>query len=150
MRHGAGAASSPTQAEVLLGSRLHLGRGWWMDVETVVAWTAVAFELMGVAAMVAATVIALVVMRTDVGRGTNEVFRGLRLRVGRGILLGLEFLVAADILRTIATIPSMERMAILAAIIGVRTFLSLSLELEIEGRWPWQGRSEPEGAQPSR
>ena len=62
----------------------------------------------------------------------------LRSSFGRAILLGLEFLVAADIINTVAVRPTLESVAVLAGIVAIRTFLSFSLELEIEGRWPWQ------------
>jgi uncharacterized membrane protein len=64
--------------------------------------------------------------------------RNYRSAVGRGILLGLEFLVAADIINTVAMDPTLESLAVLAGIVVIRTFLSFSLEVEIEGRWPWQ------------
>ena len=57
---------------------------------------------------------------------------------GRTILLGLEFLIAADIINTVAVRPSLMSVAVLAGIVAIRTFLSFSLEVEIEGRWPWQ------------
>lgn len=58
--------------------------------------------------------------------------------LGRAILLGLELLVAADIINTVAIDPTLDSLAVLAGIIAIRTFLSLSLEVEIEGRWPWR------------
>ena len=57
---------------------------------------------------------------------------------GRSILLGLEFLVAADIIRTVALQPSLQNVAVLGLIVLIRTFLSFSLEVEIDGRWPWR------------
>jgi len=63
-----------------------------------------------------------------------------RSSLGRAILLGLEFLVAADIINTVAVEPTLRSVAVLAGIVAIRTFLSFSLELEIEGRWPWQRR----------
>lgn len=67
-----------------------------------------------------------------------------RASFGRGILLGLEFLVAADIIRTVAVTPSIQSVTVLALIILIRTFLSVSLKAEIEGGWPWQRpRSQP-------
>lgn len=71
-----------------------------------------------------------------------------RATLGRAILLGLELLVAADIIDTVAIEPSPESVAVLAGIIVIRTFLSLSLEVEIEGRWPWRRGKERE-ARPS-
>lgn len=72
------------------------------------------------------------------GLADEAQFRRYRADVGRGILLGLEFLVAADIIATVAIEPSLESLAILAGIVAIRTFLSLSLEVEVSGRWPWQ------------
>lgn len=63
-----------------------------------------------------------------------------RRRIGRAILLGLELLVAGDIIRTVAVAPTLENLAVLAGIVIIRTFLSFSLELEISGRWPWQAK----------
>lgn len=76
------------------------------------------------------------------GQDPEERFRLYRARLGRSILLGLEFLVAADIVNTVAVEPSMESLAVLAGIVAIRTFLSLSLEVEIDGRWPWQKRAD--------
>jgi uncharacterized membrane protein len=61
-----------------------------------------------------------------------------RSSFGRAILLGLEFLVAADIINTVAVTPTLMSVLVLAGIVAIRTALSFSLEVEIEGRWPWQ------------
>jgi len=65
-------------------------------------------------------------------------YRGYRQAVGKAILLGLEFLVAADIIRTVAVEPTFTSVGVLAIIVVVRTFLSFTLDVELEGRWPWQ------------
>lgn len=66
-----------------------------------------------------------------------------RSSLGRSILLGLEFLVAADIINTVAIEPTIRSLVVLAGIVAIRTFLSFSLEVEIDGRWPWQkGRDD--------
>ena len=65
-------------------------------------------------------------------------YQRYRQDLGRAILLGLEVLVAADIVRTVAFTPTMESVLVLAMIVAIRTFLSWSLALELEGRWPWQ------------
>ncbi|MEW9854961.1 DUF1622 domain-containing protein [Novosphingobium sp. M1R2S20] len=72
---------------------------------------------------------------------TEESVACLRSSLGRAILLGLEFLVAADIINTVAVQPSLTSVAVLAGIVAIRTFLSFSLEMEIEGRLPWKRRS---------
>ena len=73
-------------------------------------------------------------------------FRLYRRRLGQAILLGLEFLVAADIIRTVAIAPTIESVGVLAIIVLIRTFLSMTLELEITGRWPWQQQASDEAA----
>lgn len=70
-----------------------------------------------------------------------DVYPSYRQGVGRAILLGLEFLVGGDIIRTVAVSPTFASVGVLALIVLVRTFLSFSLEVEIDGRWPWQGRN---------
>jgi len=75
------------------------------------------------------------------GRQAADPYRQLRQDIGRGILLGLELLVAADIIRTVAVTPTLQGVLILGLIILIRTFLSMALEVELEGRWPWQRAS---------
>jgi len=71
-------------------------------------------------------------------RGNEDVFRVFRRVLGRGILLGLELLVAADIINTVAIEPSFRSVGVLAGIVLVRTFLSFTLEVEMTGKWPWR------------
>src|SRR5215467_5775532 len=68
----------------------------------------------------------------------RRAYRDLRTLSARILLLGLELLVAADIVRTVALEPSLESVAVLGLLVAIRTFLSWSLIVEIEGRWPWQ------------
>jgi uncharacterized membrane protein len=70
-------------------------------------------------------------------------YRVYRQQVGKAILLGLEFLVAADIIRTVAVDPNFRNVGVLAVVVAVRTFLSFTLDVELEGRWPWQSREGP-------
>ena len=72
----------------------------------------------------------------------GDSYRLYRQDLGRAILLGLEFLVAGDIIRTVVVVPTMENVAILGLIVLIRTFLSMALQLEVEGRWPWQDKVE--------
>ena len=74
---------------------------------------------------------------------TPDPYRQLRQDLGRGILLGLELLVAADIIRTVAVDPTLENVAVLGLIVLIRTFLSMALQVELEGRWPWQQADQP-------
>lgn len=69
---------------------------------------------------------------------TGDAYRVFREQLGRSILLGLEFLVAADIIRTVAVTPDARSVAVLGGIVLIRTFLSFSLQLEVTGYWPWQ------------
>ena len=72
-------------------------------------------------------------------RKTREAnFREYRLTLGAGLLLGLEILVAADVIRTVALEPTLENIASLGLLVVVRIFLGWALVVEIEGRWPWQ------------
>lgn len=87
------------------------------------------------------------------GDSSSGSYRLYRQSIGRAILLGLELLVASDIIRSIAVDPSFTSVGVLGLIVLVRTFLSFSLEVELEGRWPWaranqtpaEITSEPEG-----
>jgi uncharacterized membrane protein len=97
-----------------------------------------ATDAAGVAVIVAGGLIAFGLAAVHLSRGDPEVYRRFRQRLGQTILLGLELLVAGDIVRTVATSPSLTSVAILTAIVLIRTFLSFSLEVEITGRWPWQ------------
>ena len=102
-------------------------------------WTASAIELLGVVVIVGGVVGATVwSLREMRHRQFADAFRSYRANLGRGILLGLEFLIAADIIGMIAIVPSFDRLGVLALIIVIRTFLSFSLQIEIEGRLPWQ------------
>jgi uncharacterized membrane protein len=100
-------------------------------------------ETTGVVAMLAGTVIAgVVTVRRCRTEGGAAAYPSLRKYLGRAILLGLEFLVAADIIRTVSETPTMENMGLLVVIVLIRTFLSFALEAEIEGRWPWQSQGK--------
>ena len=78
-------------------------------------------------------------------------YRSYRRGIGRAILLGLEFLVAADIIRTVAVDLTLRAVGALALLVLVRTFLSFTLEVELEGRWPWEKRrSRPEAEEYGR
>ena len=96
----------------------------------------------GVAVIALGAILAGVVTLRKMSRKTGDAYRFFREQLGRSILLGLEFLeflVAADIIRTVALTPTWQSVLVLAGIVLIRTFLSWSLELEITGRWPWQG-----------
>ena len=105
-----------------------------------------AIEVAGVGVIVVGGLIATGVMVRD-GFGPlrwSRALQGYRANLGMAILLGLELLIAADIIDTIALPLTPESVGLLAGIVLIRTFLSWSLEVEIEGRWPWQGARKPE------
>lgn len=95
-------------------------------------------DMVGVAVIAVGALVAAAAVIRDSRRGTVDVYRSFRQRLGRSILLGLEFLVGADIIRTVAVTPSAQGVAILGGIVLIRTFLSFTLELEVTGNWPWQ------------
>lgn len=100
-------------------------------------------EVIGVAIIVIGIVYATMSWVTGVRRSpADDQYRTYRRSIGRAILLGLEFLIAGDIIRTVAVDPTFRSVGVLAIIVAIRTFLSLELELEIDGRWAWQRRDE--------
>jgi uncharacterized membrane protein len=103
-----------------------------------------AVDLVGVLVIVLGILIstAIFLKRARDGGDYGSSYSGYRRRLGRGLLLGLELLVAGDIIRTIAITPTLESVAILAGIVLIRTFLSFALEFEISGRFPWQKEGE--------
>lgn len=97
-------------------------------------------ELSGVAIILGGVVFSGVgfVRNVRTSRDWRSAYERFRSNLGRGILLGLELLVGADIISTITSPLSVESVSLLAGIVAIRTFLSFSLETEIEGCWPWQ------------
>ncbi|TLH61100.1 DUF1622 domain-containing protein [Mycolicibacterium aubagnense] len=113
----------------------------------VVETTGKVIDAVGVAVIVGGAVIALaatmVRVRGTEGESAGGVYDAFRRQLGRSILLGLEFLVAADIIRTVAVTPTAQSVAVLAGIVAIRTFLSFSLQVEMTGSWPWQRPAKP-------
>lgn len=101
---------------------------------------ALIFEALGVLAIMLGTAFALLeAARNAMQRCTGqEIFELFRTRLAKSILIGVEFLIAADIVGTVIIEPTAERLGTLALIVLIRTFMSFALEVEIEGRWPWQ------------
>lgn len=106
-----------------------------------------AVDFAGVAALIVGAVLAAVFAAVRLLRREPSAYLQFRRSLGRSILLGLELLVAADIIRTVALTPTLESVAVLGGIVLIRTFLSFSLELEIAGSWPWQSTSSRQRAQ---
>jgi len=96
-------------------------------------------DLLGVAIIATGMVWGGVRFLWSVVRGqATEAYATYRVHLIRTLLLGLEVLVAADVIRTVAVSPTLTSVSVLAAIVAIRTFLSWSLILEMEGKWPWQ------------
>jgi uncharacterized membrane protein len=107
----------------------------------IIEGTGTAIDAIGVAVIAGGALLAVFL---TIGRFRQEdggAYEFFRRRLGRAILLGLEFLVAADIIRTVAVTPTTESVVVLGGIVLIRTFLSFSLQLEMTGAWPWQQRS---------
>lgn len=106
-------------------------------------WLAIAgtiLEAAGAIAIVGGTLVALV-MALARGGTAGDVYNSFRGNLARSILLGLELLVGGDIIRTITATPSITEVVVLGLIVLIRTLLSFTLQVEVEGRWPWEGRS---------
>lgn len=95
-------------------------------------------EGLGIVVVLVGVLISLGLAVRNLVRRERDVLDALRRHLGRSILLGLEFLIAGDIVRTVAVEPTLENVGVLALIVLVRTALSFVLEVEITGRWPWQ------------
>ncbi|MBM0206952.1 DUF1622 domain-containing protein [Micromonospora sp. STR1s_5] len=108
-------------------------------------------ELVGVAIILVGVILAFVLfVREGAQAGAwRSAYERFRSNLGRGILLGLELLVGADIISTITAPLTVESVTLLGGIVLIRTFLSFSLETEIEGCWPWQ-RAAKKADEPNR
>lgn len=120
-------------------------------VRMVIEWAALGIEMLG------AVVIVSGVVGVAITRGTVRflsqldkpgAFQNYKQQLGKTLLLGLEFLVAGDVVRTVALEPTLTNVGVLGMLVVIRTFLSWSLTVEIEGRWPWQ-RSKEDSARSS-
>ena len=110
-----------------------------MSYEQAISDVSKAVEVAGIATLVIGGLYALGAFGVRVARARPaDSYEELRRSLGRSILLGLEILVAADIIRTIAITPTFTSVGVLGLIVVVRTFLSFSLEAELDGQWPWR------------
>lgn len=108
--------------------------------ETFIFYSTKAIEVTGVFVIVGGAILASYSYLKHFKFGNETSFEAFRRQLGRSILLGLEFLVAADIIATVAIKPSLESVAILGLIVIIRTFLSFSLGIELEGKLPWRAK----------
>jgi uncharacterized membrane protein len=116
----------------------------WFDFA--LHWIALIIEGAGVVIIALGVLSATIVATRQIIREGNwpEAYLVFRVSLGRSLILGLEFLVAADIIGTVAVQPTMQNLATLGLIVLIRSFLSFVLEVEITGSWPWQKSSPKE------
>lgn len=108
-------------------------------IHELIRYSTIALEAAGLAVIVIGAIVSTVAFLSRLRRGAFDAsYRSYRADLGRGILLGLELLIAADILKSLLTDPTLNGLFVLAGIVLVRTFLSFSLEVEINGHWPWE------------
>ncbi len=116
-----------------------------MELKAFAELAASIFEAAGISVMLGGAALAPLILlyrRWKGGLRIQDAYRWIRNHLGLSILLGLELLVAADIVRTVSQAPSLNGVLVLGLIVLIRTFLSITLEVELEGVWPWQ-RSRP-------
>lgn len=113
------------------------------EAKSLIEYTAAVIDLLGVLIIVASTVAAIgtVLFWRMVGKAESNRYTTFKVVIGRGLLLGLEVLLAADIIKTVALEPSFSSLGALGLLVLIRTFLSWSLTVELTGRWPWQERN---------
>ncbi len=122
----------------------HVARPDWFDES--LQSIGLMIEAAGIAVIVLGAIAAVLISLSRLWKaGGGEAYHALRTNLARSILLGLELLVAADIIGTVAVEPTLQNLSVLGFIVLIRTFLSISLEVEIEGRWPWQQKRDKTG-----
>ena len=110
-----------------------------MQFKEIISIAGYAIEALGVLVIVLGSGLSSTVfIRTFKKLSPGQAYKTYRRQLGRSIILGLEFLIAGDIIRTVVVANTLENIAVLGMIILIRTFLSVTLHLEVEGRWPWQ------------
>ncbi len=118
------------------------------QLEQIVVLLGEVVEVAGVLVLVFGLILATIFffLHTQRGQAADATYASYRQGIGRALLLGLEILVAGDIIRTVAVDPTFTSIGVLPGIVLIRTFLSFSLEVEIEGHWPWRRRELERGS----
>lgn len=111
-------------------------------MEEVIKASAKVIEICGIGVMLGGALLASINYLKHYKHETQITYDAFRRQLGRSILLGLEFLVAGDIIATVAVEPTMESVTVLGLIVLIRTFLSFSLEIELEGKLPWKSKEK--------
>ena len=109
--------------------------GDWYLAERFADW----IELAAVLAIAGAVVAAIVGAVSERFRSNwSAAYDTFKRHMGRGLLIGLDLLIAGDIIKTVTLEPTLENATVLGVLVLIRTFLSWTIVLEVEGRWPWQ------------
>jgi len=110
-----------------------------MDLHQLITFTGTAIEILGISIILIGVLVCTFRFIYKLGRQPfNSIYISTRNSLGQTLLLGLEVLVAADIVRSITGTPNLESILILGLIVLIRTFLSMALNIELEGRLPWR------------
>ena len=110
-----------------------------MKFTEIISIAGYAIETIGVLVVIAGSCVSSAVfLSTFRQKPDGAAYKTYRRQLGRSIILGLEFLIAGDIIRTVIVADTFENVAVLGLIILIRTFLGMALHLEVEGRWPWE------------
>lgn len=114
--------------------------GMELSIPQLAAWAAAILEAAAIAVIVSISLQCVGAGIRDLSKGHTfeSVVSDTRRRLGKGILLGLEVLIGADLIHTVAVELTLESVAVLGIVVLIRTFLSFALETELNGRWPWQ------------
>jgi uncharacterized membrane protein len=112
-------------------------------IRTAIETSALAIEMLAVVVIVIAIAFSTGRFLLHIQRQTEGAYERYKIHLGKALLLGLEFLVAADIIRTVALEPTLQNVLMLGVLVIVRTFLSWALVVEMEGRWPWSVPAAP-------
>ena len=111
-----------------------------LETRRIIEFISVAIELLAVLFIVVAIALGSIRFALDIVRKQDReaAYNAFKVRLGKGLLLGLEVLVAGDVIRTVALEPTLDNVLALGVLVFIRTFLSWSLVVEIEGHWPWR------------
>lgn len=109
-------------------------------IHTWIEWTSQGVEVFAVLVIVVAVTYGAGRYLVHFSRRRGDSYERYKIQLSKALLVGLELLVAADIIETVLLKPTLQEIAVLGLLIMIRTFLSWSLVVEMEGRWPWQGR----------
>jgi uncharacterized membrane protein len=109
-----------------------------IDLKLIIEWLSKILETSGVVIIVVGSLFFILKFLVNVAMKKIDSYKTMRQGLGKTILLGLEILVAADIIHTVITDPELNQVFALGIIVLIRTFLSLSLQVELEGKFPWQ------------